>query len=177
MEANIVIKLFGCVLGAAGGLYLLLLRPWRPRRMLAGLTPSIDLLFVAGLALGMAALHYPTPFERVAIWLVEQTELPQMLAGVDDRIAAAEALPGQMWREWTAHFDFSGETEPEPVAAAREPGLMATTLLPAVHGVTQALLRATVYWGSLVLLAVCQVMRLVTDVTRALVARTASQPE
>ncbi|MBW2382893.1 MAG: hypothetical protein JRG92_04620 [Deltaproteobacteria bacterium] len=170
MEANSVIKLLDWGLLCGAGLYLLLLRPWRPRRMWAGLTPSIDLLFVAGLLLGWASLHYAPPFERFSVWLVDQTELPAMIVAVDDRIAEIEALPEQMWDDLTARFGWTSEA-PGPLPPLHAPGVLTSTVLPAVHGVTEVLLRTFVYGGSLIVLAVCQVMRLVTDVRRAIRAR------
>lgn len=167
MESSLLVRLFDAILLAAGLLYLLLLRPWRPRRMLAGLTPSIDLLFAVGLCIGVASLHWAPPFTRLADWLVAQTELPEILAEVDARIHALETLPERTWDDLLARLGWGVES-PAPPPAPPDAGVMVRSVLPAVNAVAEALLRAFVYGGSLIVLAVCQVMRLVTDVRRAL---------
>jgi hypothetical protein len=170
MEASWVIKLFDLVLIGAAGIYLLILRPWRPRRMLAGRTPSIDGLFVLGLLLGWASLHHAAPFSDLSIWLVDQTELPAMIVAVDERIAEIESMPEQLWDDLVARFGWASD-EPDPLRPSPAPGVLTSSVLPAVHGVTEVLLRTFTYGGSLIVLAVCQVMRLVTDVRRTIRGR------
>ena len=55
MEAVMLIRALTILLLAVAALYLLLLRPWRLQRLYHGRVPSVDGLFVVGLALGLAA--------------------------------------------------------------------------------------------------------------------------
>lgn len=172
MEATLLGKVLVGGLAAVAIVYLLMLRPWRPRRMWARRAPAIDLLFLGALAVGLAAVVGAPPFERIALVLVEQTDLPETLGAIDDRIREVETLPEQIWADLTARFGWSDEPPPE-VALPDEPGVVSGAVLPSVVAVVEVLIRAFVYWGSLISLAVCLVMRLVVGVKRAVSAAVA----
>jgi hypothetical protein len=171
MEPSLLIKMLSLVLASSALVYLLLLRPWRPARMKARLLPSIDIMFVIGLAFGTAALYEEVAFPRMAGVLVDQTGLPASVADVDRRIEHIEQLPTQLWNDLVERFSWTEveeplPPEPAPPIARSEPGLVEGTLVPAVTSVVEVLLRTVVYWSSLMVLALCQVMRLASAAIR-----------
>jgi hypothetical protein len=169
MEATLLGKALTGLLLALAATYVLFLRPWRPRRLWERRVPAVDGLFVLALATGLVAIHVDPPFERIATVLVAQTDLPETLAGVDARIREVEELPERIWSDITARL---GWTDAPPPAADPEPtvGPVTTAVLPALTAVVEVLVRAFVYWGCLIALAVCLVMRLAVGMTRAVVA-------
>ncbi len=178
MEATLLGKVLVGGLAAIALLYLLMLRPWRPRRMWERRAPAVDLLFVVALATGVVAVSGAPPFQRIAEVLVEQTDLPETLGTIDDRIRAIETLPERIWEDLTARFGWSDEP-PEPAPSDTGPGVVTSAVLPGVVAIVEVLVRAFVYWGSLISLAVCLVMRIVIGVKRAVgaaVARPRADP-
>ena len=169
MEATLLGKALTAVLAAAAFLYLLLLRPWRPQRMWARRVPAIDLLFLLGLVLGFSAIEGAPPFARVADLLVHQTDLPESLGEIDTRIRQVEQLPEQIWSDLTSRLGWTSEPPP-PLPTG--PGVVTEAVLPALTAIVEVLVRAFVYWGSLIVLATCQVMRLAVGIKRAIGART-----
>jgi hypothetical protein len=177
MEASIVIKLLSGLLGCTAALYVLLLRPWRPVRLLKGLVPSVDLLFCTGLALCAIALYEPRPFELGAELVVAQTDLPETLADLDERIDATLQLPQRTWESWSRWLGWEREDVAEPISTGGVPGRVATAVLPAVKGVVQTLLSAFAYGAGLILIAVGQAMRIVVGVRRAVGEHAARRAE
>jgi hypothetical protein len=177
MEASIVIKLLSGLLGCAAALYVLLLRPWRPVRLLKSLVPSVDLLFCAGLALGVIALYEPRPFELGADLVVAQTDLPETLANVDEHIDATLQLPQRTWESWSRWLGWEREDVIEPIATDGASGRVAMAVLPAVKGVIQTLLGAFAYGAGLILIAVGQAMRILVGVRRAVGEHAARRAE
>jgi hypothetical protein len=181
MEPILLIKLLSGLLLASASLYLLLLKPWRPSRMLDRMVPSIDLLFVVGLALGVAALYEESVFPRLASALVSETGLPESTAAVDQRISDLEQLPQRLWDDLVASLSW-GEAdgpalpEPPPATPGDEPGMVEGSFIPAITSIVELLLRSFVYWSALLVLVVCQVMRLVAAALRRLRGRGASAP-
>jgi len=169
MEATLLGKTLTGVIAGIGLLYLLFLRPWRPRRMWVRRVPAVDLLFVAALAIGLAAVHWPTPFERAAVVLIGQTDLPGTLSGVDVRIREIEQLPERIWSDLTTRLGWAKEPPP-PDLTEPVPGPVTGRVLPALTAVVEVLIRAFVYWGSLIALSLCLVVRLAVGLTRTVVA-------
>jgi hypothetical protein len=98
-------------------LYALSLRPWRPIRMFRNRVVLVDALFVCSLAVGWASLHHPAPFVDTAQFLVDQTDLPETLEAIDDRIEEIEELPEQLWRDLKERLGLAVEPPaPLPVA-------------------------------------------------------------
>lgn len=162
-----LIKVLTGLLLAGAGLYLLVLRPWRLERLLDGRVPSVDGLFLLALVMGLASLHSGPPFEQVSLRLVEYTELPETLMEVDLQIQAIERWPQEVWADLMARL---GWDEPEPQLAPEppQPGWVTETVLPSVLTVVETLLRGFVYWGSLVLIAVCLAVRLAIGLVRGI---------
>jgi len=159
MQAPLIIELGMAPIVLASVFYLLMLRPWRLRRMIARRVPSVDLLFLAGVALAGLALLEPLPFDRAAVALTETTTLPGSLAEIDQRIAEIETLPERMWADLTARLGWGAAdaSEVEPVIPGDGP--VAGAVLPAVHGIVSGLMRAFVWAGSLAILVIAQLMR------------------
>ncbi len=169
MEATLLGKALTALIAAIGLLYLLFLRPWRLRRLWDRRVPAVDALFIVALAIGLAAVRWPPPFERIAVVLIDQTDLPETLADVDLRIREIEQLPERIWNDLTTRLGWTGEAA-VPMPVDDEPGLVTTTVLPALTAVVEVLVRAFVYWGSLIALALCLVVRLAVGLTRSVVA-------
>ena len=73
---------------------------------------------------------------------------------IDARIVEVESLPERMWADLTARLGWSsGEVEPDASAVAPEPGVVESTVLPAVHGIVETLMRGFVWIGALCVLA------------------------
>lgn len=166
MDASLLIQALAGVLAWAALIYLLLLRPWRPRRLLRRLAPGVDLLFLAGLALGVLALYQPAPFRRTAELLVAQTELPRTLVSLDQRIQSIEQLPERLWAELAEQLG-GPPAEAGQAPAAVESHFIERAVMPGVIGLLEMLLRSFGYAGSLLVLAMSQVLRLVAGMRRA----------
>lgn len=169
MEATLLGKTLTAVIAGIALVYGVFLRPWRPRRMWARRVPAVDLLFVAALAIGLAAVHWPAPFERAARVLIDLTDLPGTLSGIDQRIRDIEELPDRIWSDLTTRLGWATEPPP-PDLAEPAPGPVTGRVLPALTGVVEVLVRAFVYWGSLIVLSLCLVVRLAVGLTRTVVA-------
>ena len=161
-----LIKALTALLLAGTGLYLLLLRPWRLERLIRGRVPSVDGLFLLALIMGLASLHSGPPFEQVALRMVEYTDLPETLLEIDLQIQAIEQWPQQVWADLMARL---GWDNPEPLLRSEtpEPGWVTESVLPSVLAVIETILRGFVYWGSLVLMAVCLAVRLAIGLVRS----------
>jgi hypothetical protein len=149
------------VLAGFALLYVLCLRPWRPRRFWRSLSPSVDLLFLSGLLLGALALYEPRPFDRAARLLIGQTELPASLDAVDREIRELSDSPRRLWIDLLGRIglpSFAPEA-PVPYDRARD-GRLQQSVLPAVNALVSALLRCFVYAGSLLVVAGSLVLRL-----------------
>ena len=83
--------------------------------------PSIDLLFCTGLALGAIALDLPKPFQLGAELVVAQTDLPETLADLDERIDATLQLPQRTWESWSRWLGLEDEAAPEPSSTGDAP--------------------------------------------------------
>jgi hypothetical protein len=158
MEATLLINILTAGLCAFALLYVLLLRPWRPRRFAERFAPGIDALFLLGLATGTAALYSAPPFERGAAVLVELTDLPATLLDLDGQITRLETMPERIWADLSWRMGWGSEP-PAPPDGPPAPGLVTENVRPAVDAVVEVLLRAFTYWGSLIVLAVSLVMR------------------
>jgi len=163
MESSFWIKLFASALASFSLLYVLRLRPWRPRRFWRALSPSVDLLFLSGVLLGALALFEPMPFDRGASLLIAQTELPAHLDALDREIAELAAAPRQLWIDLLEQIGLPGAAPapPAPYDAARD-GHLQHRVLPAVEAIVSVLLRAFFYAGSLLVITVALVMRIFT---------------
>ena len=165
MQAPMLIQALTALLLAVAALYLLMLRPWRLERLYRRRVPSVDGLFVLAFALGLASLHAAAPFENTAMRMVQYTDLPETLLAIDLQIQAIEAWPEQAWNELMIRL---GLEDPEPLLAPEppEPGWVTEMVLPSVITVLETMLRGFVYWGSLVMMAVCLAVRLAIGLVR-----------
>ncbi len=160
MDASLLIELGMAPIAFAAFFYVLMLRPWRPRRMLARRAPGIDLLFVLTVAMASTAVLEPAPFDRAAIALIEATSLPASLAEIDRRIDEVENLPETMWQDLTARLGWGSAAQTE-AAEAFDPatGVASSSVLPAVHGILSMLMRSFTWVGCLFALILVQIMR------------------
>lgn len=159
-EAPMLVKPLLWVLAAQGALYLLALRPWRVRELPRALAPSIDLFFLALLALGVAALVEPRPFDRASAYAVRQTSLPDSVAVIDEELASLEAMPERVWEEIKSSFGFAEPPPVVPPAAVMRPGAIESAVVGAVEEIVSAMMRAYVYVAAVLSLWMTIVMRL-----------------
>jgi hypothetical protein len=161
MESSLWIKLLASGLAGFALLYVLRLRPWRPRRFWNALSPSVDLLFLSGVLLGVLALFEPMPFDGGARLLLDQTDLPASLDSLDREIAELADAPRRLWIELLDQIGLAqaAPAPPAPYDPVRD-GHLQRRVLPAVQAIVSVLLRAFFYAGSLMVIAVALVMRI-----------------
>ena len=160
VEVSGLVKFLLWALAFVAGLYLLALRPWRPKAFLLGLSPSVDLFFLAILALATLSLMESQPFEAAAGYVIAHTSLPDGLAQIDITIAELEDTPTRLWAELVAQLGFG---DPPPPAATRwptRPGPVEATIVTAVGEIISMTLRAYTYLACLTTLWMTLVMRL-----------------
>lgn len=150
-------------------IYLLLLRPWRPLRMIRNRVVLVDALFACSLVIGWAALHHPAPYAQTAEFLVDQTDLPETLSAIDERIEEIEGLPEELWRDLKERFGFAVEPPPMEALPVEPSGRVEAAIMPAVVGITEGVLRCTAYAVALLALLLCQALRGVAGIRRAVV--------
>ena len=166
MEANAISQLLWGGLIFAAGLYLLVIRPWRPTRMWSNRVTSVDLLWACGIAIGAIALLGTPLFERGAWLLIDQTELPLTLAILDGRLESIALLPDQIWSELAERM---GWAAPSPPQAAEVPqaGLISAAVLPSVVEILSMLIRIFAYAWALLTITFCLAVRLAVGAKRA----------
>lgn len=162
---------------AVGWLVAMALAYWIRAFAQVGRSPFAHLFFHLGLLGGLAAVFAPARFEPASAWWVERSGLPAAVREADRRIAAVEALPGQLWDALVEPFrDLLGE-EPEPppivvpltpVVSAREPGALETAVVPAVEDTVLQLLRLTAFATCAVVMITAFLLRSTTSNASAL---------
>jgi hypothetical protein len=159
MEADVIIGLLTWPLWAFALAYGLAFRPWRWRHLGGAFFPSLDLLMCGALASGVMALYHPMPLERAATGLVDWTGLPEQMRSIDLQIHELETLPERTWLSVKEELGLSGD-EPVVVPPPPEPGPVSASILPAVEGLVEVVLRFGAYGASLAVMGVALVMRL-----------------
>ena len=166
MEATLLGKLLTTILMMGLFFYLLFLRPWRPQRLWQLRVPSVDILFVVALAMGLSAVYAQTPYESAADRVVALTDLPETLLEIDTQILFIQELPERVWADLTDRLSWWESEETAPVPVIPGPAWVSSAILPAVGALVEVLLRGFVYGASLMLMAVCQATRLAVGVKR-----------
>ncbi|MAJ60005.1 MAG: hypothetical protein CBC48_08495 [bacterium TMED88] len=166
MEANAISQLLWAGLFFAAGLYLLVLRPWRPTRMWSNRAASVDILWACGVAIGAIALMGTPLFERGAWLLIDQTELPLTLAILDGRLESIALLPDRIWSELTERMGWAASPPPQN-AEAPQSGLVSAAVLPSVVEILSLLIRIFAYAWGLLTVTVCLAVRLAVGAKRA----------
>ena len=133
-----------------------------------------DLVFSAALALLVAAIAFPTVFDKAGARIVEWSPLPRTLGEADERAADLAALPGRLIDGLLERIGFDRDVEaPSEEATAieaktGETGWLSTHVRPSVDGLVALLLRiATATIGGLVLV-LALLLRIVTGLVRRL---------
>ena len=165
MEANAISQLLWGGLIFSAGLYLLVIRPWRPTRMWSNRVASVDLLWAFGVAIGAIAL-WGTPLFKQGAWLlIDQTELPLTLAILDGRLESIALLPDQIWSELAERMGWAAPLPPQ-AAEIPQPGLISAAVLPSVVEILSMLLRTFAYAWALLTLTLCLAVRLAVGAKR-----------
>ena len=118
------------LLGLAGMslVYILYFRIW------LALAVGSDLLFAAALALAVASVAAPTLFERASTELVNRSPLPAALEDADSKVAAIEALPGELLAQALAQIGYEPDPE-DPVTEAAAAAEIASSRGPFVNAI------------------------------------------
>jgi hypothetical protein len=129
------------LLGLAGMslVYILYFRIW------LALAMGSDLLFAAALALAVASVAVPTLFDRASTELVNRSPLPSALEDADAKVAAIEALPGELLDRALAQIGYEPDLEAPSTdtaaSIANQPGPFVEAVRPSVESLISTVLR------------------------------------
>ncbi len=151
------ISLFVLVLLSA--IYIFYFRIW------IALAAGSDLLFVAALLGCIACIAVPRLFEEGGRRVVGASTLPAALQDLDARVAALEALPGELIDRALAQVGYERESGSDEEAAAG-PGPFESRVRPAVEALVAFVLRATSLIASLFMLLLALALRSSTAAAR-----------
>ena len=135
------------------------------------LAAGSDLVFVAALAVAVASIAVPNLFEFAATWLVDRSALPEALLAADAKVAAVEALPGELIERALAKLGVEPEENPDVETGARtepEPGPFESRIRPSVEALVAVVLRASSFLTSTLLLLMALALRSSTSTAKAL---------
>lgn len=155
-----LVKPLAWVIGLQAALYVLALRPWRPRELLRAASPSLDLFAALLVLMACVALVEPHPFDRAAGWLVARTSLPESIAAIDTQLADLEGLPDRLWADLKATFGFDEPPPHVPPSRIERPGAIEAAVVGAVCEIVSIVMRAYVYVTCVVSLWMAIIVRL-----------------
>jgi hypothetical protein len=138
-------------------------------RIWVALAMGSDLIFALALAAAIISVTTSAPFDRASFELVERSALPEALVSADERVAAIEAMPGEMIDRALAHLGV--EPTPEPVLLEPlGPGPFESRIRPSVEALVSVVLRALSFFCASLLLLIGLSLRSSTSTARALQA-------
>ncbi len=149
------------VLALLSAIYVFYFRIW------VALAAGSDLLFAAALLVCIASIAVPRVFEEGSQQLVGASTLPAALQDVDSRVAALEALPGELIDRALAKIGYEQESG-SPDKAAAGPGPFESRVRPAIEALVAFVLRATSFVASLFMLLLALALRSSTSAAREL---------
>jgi hypothetical protein len=133
-------------LAALSLVYVLYFRIW------LALAVGSDVLFAAALALAVSAIATPQLFDRAATALVDRSPLPAALEEADAKVAAVEALPGNLIDRALAQIGYEPEKD-IPQKEPLEPGPFISSVRPSVESLVSTIIRFSGFvCGSLLML-------------------------
>jgi hypothetical protein len=147
------------VLALLSAIYIFYFRIW------VALAAGSDLVFAAALLGCIASIAVPRLFEEGAQRVVGATTLPAALQDLDARVAALEALPGELIDRALERIGYERESGPDEEAAAG-PGPFESRVRPAVEALVAFVLRATSFIASIFMLLLALALRSSTAAAR-----------
>ncbi len=149
------------VLALLSAIYIFYFRIW------VALAAGSDLLFAAALLVCIASIAVPRLFAEGAQQVVGASTLPAALQDLDARVAALEALPGELIDRALEQIGYERESASDEEAAAG-PGPFESRVRPAVEALVAFVLRATSFVASLFMLLLALALRSSTSAAREL---------
>jgi hypothetical protein len=149
------------VLGLLSLVYVFYFKIW------VALATGSDLIFAAALALAVASVAVPILFDRASTTLVDRSSLPEALTSADQKVAAIEALPGELIERALAKLGYEADPEEEPLEAPG-PGPFQATIRPSVEALVSFVLRTASFFTAGLLLLMALALRSSTSTARAL---------
>ena len=137
------------------------------------LAAGSDLVFVAALAVAIASIAVPSLFDVAAAQLVDRSALPEALNAADEKVAAIEALPGELIDRALAKVGYEPDDEiddEQQILAELDtgPGPFESKIRPAVEALVAVVLRTASFLISTLLLLMALALRSSTSTARAL---------
>lgn len=133
----------------------------------AALAAGSDLVFAAALAVAVASVAAPVPFDRAATMLVDRSALPDALSSADEKVAAIESLPGELIERALANLGYEPNPELTPPLEAG-PGPFEAKIRPSVEALVSTVLRIASFFTATLLLLMALALRSSTSTARAL---------
>ena len=154
-------ELLRLVLGLLSLVYVFYFKIW------VALATGSDLIFAAALALAVASIAVPILFDRASTTLVDRSSLPEALTSADQKVAAIEALPGELIDRALAKLGYEADPEEEPLEDPG-PGPFEATIRPAVEALVSFVIRTASFFTAALLLLMALALRSSTSTARAL---------
>jgi hypothetical protein len=131
------------------------------------LATGSDFIFAAALLVAVASVATPAVFDRVASALVDRSSLPAALSSADEKVAAIEALPGELIDRALSKLGYEPEPEIEPLLAPG-PGPFESRIRPSVDALVSFVLRSAGFFTATILLLMALSLRSSTSTARAM---------
>ena len=141
--------------------YILYFRIW------LALAAGSDLLFAAALAIAVASVAFPGGFEAASRRLVDHSPLPELLMSADRRVAALEALPGELIDRALESLGYERDVEALETLT-HEPGPFEKRIRPALEAVLAPIRRISSFICATLLLLMALSLRSSTSTAREL---------
>ncbi len=131
------------------------------------LAAGSDVVFIAALAVAVASIAAPGLFALAAAGLVDRSALPEALNAADEKMAAIEALPGELVDRALAKLGYESE---EPIGEEVDPGPgpFESRIRPSVEALVAVVLRVSSFVISTLLLLLALALRSSTSTARAI---------
>lgn len=131
------------------------------------LATGSDLIFAVALATAVASVAAPILFDRASTALIDRSSLPEALTSADQKVAAIEALPGELIDRALAKIGYEADPEEDPLEDPG-PGPFESTIRPSVEALVSFVLRAASFFTAALLLLMALALRSSTSTARAL---------
>ncbi len=133
------------------------------------LAAGSDLVFASALAVAITSIAAPGVFGRIATEFVDRSSLPEALISVDEKVAAIEALPGELIDRALAKLGRARDPEDASLNESEAgPGPFEARIRPSVEALVAGVLRVSSFLISTLLLLMALALRSSTSTARAL---------
>ena len=133
------------------------------------LATGSDFIFAAALLVAVASIATPVVFDRAATALVDRSSLPAALSSADEKVAAIEALPGELIDRALSKLGYEPEPEAESLPIPDPaPGPFESRIRPSVDALVSFVLRFAGFFTATILLLMALSLRSSTSTARAM---------